>query len=133
MLNLKFEQAWEKTISEQDRLYIERFVTNHPIHGYSVRFSPLWRAMNHKGDLLLTAIIHNPTEGGIPINNMQFQYLSNGESLAEHTFTITSLIIEPKTCMPWTFIFPAGSFNKERVKGNRNRMEIETDELRLIG
>lgn len=62
MQNLVFEEAWDKTISNQDRYEIERAFQQSMIPQNELLCTPLWRAINHKGDLLVTVLIHNGTK-----------------------------------------------------------------------
>lgn len=108
MQKLTFEQAWDKTISLKDREKIhEVFLATNQKKNETIKFIPLWQAKNHKGELLVTVLIHNFSEQSLAFHNNKLHYLtSNNEIIAEHTFSHASLMLEPETSMPWTFIFP---------------------------
>ncbi|WP_188207190.1 SLAP domain-containing protein [Alkalibacillus aidingensis] len=101
MQKLVFESKWEQTISEQDRQKIESTFNKINIPNHQVRLTPLWQAVNHKGELLVTTLIHNSTNQSLSFNNTKVQYDNRVEAL----FTLP-ISIDPQTSMPWTFIFP---------------------------
>jgi SLAP domain-containing protein len=104
---LRFESSWDKALSNKDRVMIQQlFLETSRSNDESIHFVPLWQAINHKGDLLVTVLIHNFTKHVHLFQDEKMHYLENKEIIAEHIFTLPSLIIEAKTSMPWTFIFP---------------------------
>ena len=107
MQMLRFESSWDKTLSDKDRVIIQQlFLETSRFNNESIQFVPLWQAINHKGDLLVTVLIHNFTKHARLFQDNKMHYLENKEIVAEHIFTLPSLIIKAKTSMPWTFIFP---------------------------
>lgn len=107
MQQLILHPAWDKTISERDR---EKF--NHTFSNIqfpeekSVQMTVMTHALNYKGDLLVTGIIHNLTETVYSPKNEEVFYQQEEKILARHTFSIPDLVIKAKTSTPWTFIFP---------------------------
>lgn len=89
----------------------------------NVRLVPIRQALNHKKDLLITVLIHNFTKEIITFCKKRIAYLENNEIIAEKTFTLPTLFIQPKTSMPWTFIFPMENF-KKNIKFENGRLEI---------
>ncbi|KYC90332.1 MULTISPECIES: SLAP domain-containing protein [Heyndrickxia] len=114
MQKLQFESAWDKTLSDNDRERIKNvfFKTNYS-NDNSIQFTPLWQAINHKGELLVTTLIHNFSEHPVTFKNKKLLYYENNKMIADHTFSIPNLLVEKKTSMPWTFIFPADSFHQK--------------------
>ncbi|WP_102028808.1 SLAP domain-containing protein [Salirhabdus sp. Marseille-P4669] len=111
MQKLKFEAAWDKTLADKDRQEIQEIFTNSiPSLEDELQFTTVWIAENYKEELLVTALIHNQSNTDVTFNQTAIQFLDGNTVLGEHTFTIKPLRIEPKTSMPWTFIFPASSF-----------------------
>lgn len=107
MQTLKFEYSWDKALSHKDRKTIEAiFLETCNFNNGSIQLIPLWQASNHKGELLVTVLIHNFTQCTYNFNETLIGYSEHNELLAKHLFTISSLVIPPVTTMPWTFIFP---------------------------
>jgi SLAP domain-containing protein len=125
MQMLRFESSWDKTLSDKDRVIIQQlFLETSRFNNESIQFVPLWQAINHKGDLLVTVLIHNFTKHVRLFQDNKMHYLENNKIVAEHIFTLPSLIIESKTSMPWTFIFP-----HNRLLGDAT---LENARLKLI-
>jgi len=113
MQKLQFESAWDKTISETDRERIYQvFRKTKPSSTKSIELTPLWEAMNYKGELLVTVLIQNFGEQRISFQNEKLQYWEEEKIVAVNSFTLPALKIEPATSMPWTFIFPVGSLER---------------------
>ncbi|MCM3654753.1 SLAP domain-containing protein [Metabacillus litoralis] len=107
---LRFESSWDKTLSDKDRVMIQQFfLETNVANDESIQFIPLRQALNYKGDLLVTVLIHNFSKQIHLFQDKTLHYLENNKIVAEHIFTLPSLIIESKTSMPWTFIFPPHS------------------------
>ncbi|WP_165769141.1 SLAP domain-containing protein [Virgibacillus profundi] len=56
------------------------------------------------------SLIHNTCKQDISFHNQKLTYSIHDKIFAEHTFS-PPITIEKQTSMPWTFIFPVGSFN----------------------
>ncbi|TQR15335.1 SLAP domain-containing protein [Psychrobacillus soli] len=107
MQKLEFEPSWDKTISSNDRQKIETiFLQTRKFNNHPIQLTPLWQAFNHKGELLVTVLIHNFTLHSYSFQNTKLNYIVNNEILVEHFFTLPSLSIQEERSMPWTFIFP---------------------------
>lgn len=114
MQKLIFESAWDKTISNKDRKEIEAiFLETSQSDNQGVQLTPLWQAFNHKGELLVTVLIHNFTMHAFSFQNTKLTYIEANEVLIEHSFTIPSFSIQAKSSMPWTFIFPNENLDKK--------------------
>ena len=109
---LIFEPSWEKALSKKDRLEIEDiFVRTKFNQSDGILLSPIREAMNHKGELLVMVLIHNFSNNEFTLNEKVLTYTQYGKVTAQHTFTHSSVKIEPHTSMPWTFIFPVESMS----------------------
>lgn len=106
MQQLIFADAWNKTISPQDRYSIEEaFSQVALIESEDLQFTTLWQAVNYRGDLLVTALIHNCTEKDVMFHDQPVCVTDGDKILVTHRFTLP-LQLKGKTSMPWTFIFP---------------------------
>ncbi|WP_117170943.1 SLAP domain-containing protein [Paraliobacillus sediminis] len=114
MQQLQFESAWDKTIADQDRKRIERIFseTNHH-QVQDITLAPVTVAKNHKGELLVTVLIHNFTEESFRFHGKTLQYKEKNLIKATHTFGSPTLTITKQTSMPWTFIFPTDSLQAD--------------------
>ncbi len=120
MQKLRFESSWDKTLSANDRERIKQVFlkTSTTTNTSSHLLAPLWQAINHKGDLLMTVLVHNFDNQVLSFHNKKLRYIENNNVMAEHIFTLPSLTIENETSMPWTFIFPAEKWNSHAVLEN---------------
>ncbi|MGM8215955.1 SLAP domain-containing protein [Bacillaceae bacterium W0354] len=125
MQKLLFEKAWDQTISTQDRDRIQHiFNDTKESTEENIELITLWHAVNHKGDLLVTALMHNKTDERFTFNDQPIQYVIKHNVVGEFSFTIPALTLESKTSMPWTFIFPKDYWT--------NKLGKETGELSLL-
>ncbi|MEK3979007.1 SLAP domain-containing protein [Psychrobacillus sp. FSL K6-2836] len=119
MQKLKFESSWGKAIAVKDKeLIAEIFQNSNTEDGQSIRLVPIWEAMNYKGEVLITVLIHNFMDTELTFQNQKFTYIEKEAIIAEHIFTVPQLIIKRKTSMPWTFIFPIESLVMKEIRGN---------------
>ena len=103
MQTLYFEPAWDKTIAPADREIItEHFKSRHLENDIQLSF--LWKAINHKGERLVTVLIHNSKDTPLPFKDTAITYYKEDKQIATGIFNIP-LVIPGKTSMPWTFIF----------------------------
>ncbi|MCT2536281.1 SLAP domain-containing protein [Aquibacillus koreensis] len=123
MQKLLFEKSWQKQIAEKDRIHIENIFSELLSTSEFPYFTPLREAKNHKGDLLVTVIIHNTSKQVLSFTKTKLSYISNEATIANHIFSIPALEIPPHTSMPWTFIFPIDQID--------NSMEFKGGELEL--
>lgn len=98
MQRLFFEDAWENTISPQDRKNIQAAFDQGPM-GDGVTITYLWEAKNHLNALLVTTLIHNHTDKTLILENKNIQYKTRTK-----TFSLP-VTIPAYHSMPWTFIF----------------------------
>lgn len=106
MQTLVFENAWNKTISERDRERVRQSFTNVTLEDHvAIQFTPLWQAMNHKGELLVTTLIHNCSTDDVTLQDESLSVKHGHSLIVTHSFTIP-FVVHAKTSMPWTFIFP---------------------------
>jgi len=113
MQKLQFEPSWDKTLSPKDRKRIEEIHFETSLSNpANVQLTPLWQAANHKGELLVTVLVHNFSQQVLLFHNKKLRYIENKEIIAEYIFNLPSLVIQRETSMPWTFIFPVESLKK---------------------
>lgn len=125
MQNLQFESSWEKAISIKDReLITEIFQNSNMKDGQIIRLVPIWEALNYKGEILITVLIHNFTDIEQIFQKQKIAYIEKETIIAEHTFTIPQLTIKPNTSIPWTFIFPVKSLRMKDIRGN-GKLELQ--------
>ncbi|MDV2581720.1 SLAP domain-containing protein [Alkalibacillus haloalkaliphilus] len=110
MQKLVYEQNWENNLTEKDRNYIEEIFDNLSFdHSRKVDFTYLWQAINHRDDLLVTAIVHNLSGEDVLFNETVVEY----EGVAKDQFSLP-VTLDAHTSMPWTFIFNSYN-NAEKV------------------
>jgi len=111
MQQLQFEASWEKTLAPQDLEYIKGiFQATKDLYSSEILFSPIREAVNHKGELLVTVLVHNFSDEPLKFTNTRLLYKIQGDSKAEKAFTLPALEIPSKVSMPWTFIFPKDNY-----------------------
>ena len=100
---LYFEPAWDKTIAPADReKIIAHFHSQHLENDNQLSF--LWEAINHKGNLLVTVLIHNRADTPLHFQDSVIAYYKDDKPVATGIFNLP-LEIPKKSSMPWTFIF----------------------------
>lgn len=106
MQQLYFHPTWERAISDKDRAIIEQLFDETYEQVDDLIMSPTVRAaINHKGELLVTALVHNFTHHSARFHERSI-FVQAGDYAEEHVMTIPELVVAPFTSMPWTFIFP---------------------------
>ncbi len=111
MQKLQWEKSWDKAVATQDREQIELFfLKTKDLMIEDILFTPIREAINYKKEFLVTVLVHNFTDQELIFDQTRLVYGIGNERKASHLFTITMLIIPPKVSMPWTFIFPEGSY-----------------------
>lgn len=106
MQKLIFESAWDKTIAPRDRETIEQlFQTTKTNDIHAVEAITISQAFNHKEDLLVIVLIHNFRDEIFSFDEIEATYIENEIEIATQHFSFPKLELEPKTSMPWTFIF----------------------------
>ena len=124
MQQLRFESSWDKTLSAQDRDYIEKlFNDTKQQHHSTIVFSPIREAINHRNELLITVLVHNFSQNPFTFKGTRLVYSNEHEVLAENLFTLPTFTIPPQVSMPWTFIFPVHQGN---ALGN-GRLTVDFD------
>ena len=108
---LYFHPSWDKTISEQDRLAIEQLFDETYTQVDDTVTSPVFRtAVNHKGELLVTVLVHNFTHRALRFSKRDI-LLINGDEVHEQTVSIADFTVPAFTSMPWTFMFQEVAFD----------------------
>ncbi|MFC4023353.1 SLAP domain-containing protein [Oceanobacillus longus] len=121
MQKLTFETSWDKALPSKDRERIVHiFKETRSQHYPTIKLTPLWQATNHRGELLITVLVHNFSGDIVKFNNTKLRYIEKNKVIAEHAFSIPPLSIPPETSMPWAFIFPVEALNGQAsfVNGN---------------
>ncbi|WP_112180201.1 MULTISPECIES: SLAP domain-containing protein [Paraliobacillus] len=114
MQQLQFESAWDKTIADQDRKRIERIFSETKHHqDNAITLAPVTVAKNHKGELLVTVLIHNFTKESFHFHGKTLQYTEKKQIKGKHTFNSPTSTVAEQTSMPWTFIFPTNSLQAD--------------------
>lgn len=114
MQTLYFEDAWNRTLSDEDREKITAHFEN-LMSQNDVIISFLWEAVNHQNEKLVTVLIHNPTSSSLDIHNTPIANpLSNGK-LTISSFSIP-VPIPAKTSMPWTLIFNENNYTENKPR-----------------
>ncbi|MCM3388347.1 SLAP domain-containing protein [Ureibacillus chungkukjangi] len=114
MQQLLFEASWEKALAPNDRQNIERIFHETKSLNHSAHYcAPIREAINHKEALLVTVLVHNFMDYPLIFENTRLLYRIQGKTIAEEIFNLPALTIPPKASMPWTFIFPKGSYKQE--------------------
>ncbi|WP_176560078.1 SLAP domain-containing protein [Brevibacillus dissolubilis] len=121
---LCYETKWAKALSAQDDELIRGLFasTPRPSQG-DVELTPIRTALNHRGELLATVLVQNGSEDTLTFADTQLRYVENGECMAVHHFTISALVVGPKTATPWTFIFPKETL-RQGIELRDGRLEI---------
>ena len=124
MQQLQFEASWDKALSLKDRQHIERLFneTKH-LNNSGPYCIPIRVAINHEAALLVTVLVHNYLNAPLIFHNTRLLYSIQAETIAEEIFTLPNLTIPAKVSMPWTFIFPNGSYKKQSLFEN-GQLEI---------
>lgn len=116
MQKLYFEPAWDKTIAPKDREKIEVIFQEQAMSlTNGIHFSFLWKAMNHKGELLIAVLIHNCKNVPLLIQNTSVTYSEHDEQSATGLFNVPCEIAE-NTSMPWTFIFSTSNQTRQAAQ-----------------
>ncbi|WP_179123867.1 SLAP domain-containing protein [Paraliobacillus ryukyuensis] len=114
MQQLQFEDAWKRTISDQDRKLIYQVFNDTVIDTSStIKVSNVRHDTNHKEEELMISIIHNFSESDFTLSNCYIEYLENKTVIATQHFHFPTITIPAHTSMPWTFIFPKESFEQQ--------------------
>ncbi|MDX8046873.1 SLAP domain-containing protein [Gracilibacillus sp. S3-1-1] len=107
MQKLFFEDAWDRTISKEDRLNIKKvFEQTKKNAEEGITFVPVRSAINHRNDLLIISLIHNFQPEGTNLTNITIQLFQGDRHIASRHIKEERLRLSAKTSMPWTFIFP---------------------------
>lgn len=107
MQRLVFESAWDKTIAPADREnIIKLFNETKDNNEEGIILHSIRQAQNHRSDLLAIVLIHNFSDEILSFHKMDVTYTEQERELAKGQFSFPNLHLEPRTSMPWTFIFP---------------------------
>ncbi|MFC0186898.1 SLAP domain-containing protein [Fictibacillus aquaticus] len=119
MQKLLFEPAWDKALASQDREYIKKIFeeTKDAAPEDAISSAVLRKAVNHKGERLVTVLIHNRSSEEEVFHDRTVELQKEDGSSEEKAFTLP-IAVPPYTSMPWTFIFPAKEAEEDFVTQN---------------
>lgn len=124
MQQLQFEVSWDKALAALDRQNITRiFSETKHLNSSNIVCSSIREAINYKEALLVSVLVHNFTDHPFDFNNTRLLYNIQGEVIADKAFTLPALVIPSQVSMPWTFIFPKGSY-RPHTSFKNGRLEI---------
>lgn len=132
-MTLRFEDKWEKTISESDRKLVYEVYERFPIQQGEITFAPVRVAVNHRGDLLATVLVLNGLQDEWTLEKRNICYVEGDEVVAEECFTHHSLIVQAESAIPWTFIFKSSASMKALRLTSWEIIFLERDKLYLEG
>lgn len=112
MQTLYFEEAWNRTIAPEDRNKIRTHFREIQ-QKEAITFSFLWQATNYKNETLITALIHNPKQTPLKIEQTPIAYEQKNHIRQTSRFNLP-LSIPSETSMPWTFIFSKQNKTEEQ-------------------
>ncbi|RDW17348.1 SLAP domain-containing protein [Oceanobacillus arenosus] len=135
MQRLQFEPTWDKALSDKDRSLINLTHSETKARANNrIEFIRIREAFNHRGELLVMVLIHNSTKTAFRFQEEKLRYVEGSNLIAVHTYTLPSVISEPETSMPWTFIFPVESLRSKPVleNGSLEFVSIDSDYVNPI-
>jgi SLAP domain-containing protein len=111
---LVLHPKWKDAISDKD-LEIFRLLEQKisDLEKNVIHFIGAKVARNYRKDILATVLIVNATEKGFTPNDTWLTYKESGYLVAKQDFTVETLLVEPNTITPWTFIFKGNSFIRD--------------------
>ncbi|RLL47766.1 SLAP domain-containing protein [Oceanobacillus piezotolerans] len=113
MQRLEFEAAWDKTIAKRDREKIIDIFQGLTHKDKGIVFTFLKQAINHRNDLLLMVLIHNYNAERAVFKSPKIRVKKQENIIAEYQFERQPPDLKGNTSIPWTFIFPQGSYVKQ--------------------
>ncbi|GGA74719.1 SLAP domain-containing protein [Ornithinibacillus halotolerans] len=113
MHTLNYQTAWEKQISAKDKALVERKFEETILEEDTVQYTLIRKDRNYKNELLVLVLVHNTTDQDIMYKQKKLCLWHNDTLVAEHIFTLHNLTVKSNSSMPWTFIFPIGTYNLE--------------------
>jgi SLAP domain-containing protein len=121
---LVFESAWDKTLAPKDRSEIERVFSEIKDKEKDVHQAVILKtAFNHKQELLVTVLLNNYSKIPMSLLGKKIVYKENGQALGKFE-SAYKLEVPAQTSMPWTFIFPSGSW-EGALSGESGELEID--------
>ncbi|WP_172370811.1 hypothetical protein [Sporosarcina jiandibaonis] len=80
MQTLYFEHAWDKIIAPADREKIMEHFQSRNLEN-KIQLSFLWEAINHKGERLVTVLIHNSEDTPLPFQDTAITFYKEANKL----------------------------------------------------
>ncbi|MFC7371631.1 SLAP domain-containing protein [Fictibacillus iocasae] len=119
MQKLLFEQAWDRALSGGDRDHIVSVFeeTRNAAPESALSAVVLRKAVNHKGERLLTVLLHNRSQEEAVFNDRTVAMRTDNGQAEEALFTLPVAVLAHHS-MPWTFIFPAAVSNETFLNEN---------------
>ena len=129
MQSFQLQEAWQRTISEEDkeRLFL-LFEESKDHSAEAITCVPYRLAVNHRQELLCTVLIHNRSEESLDIRNVDISVYKNNLEIAHHSFHDLPLQLPSKTSMPWTYIFPLDRYHSSLTNEDKKSIIVSLSE-----
>jgi SLAP domain-containing protein len=114
---LFFHPAWLKTMSNKDKILIEKTFNESNLISEKITFTTLRIAKNYKNELLVIVLIQNGLNQDVEFNKKELLYIENEEVKASQKFTLP-MNIQSYTSTPWTFIFTTSAISCAQLNLN---------------
>src|SRR5699024_11974487 len=101
--------------NEQNKIYNNKLLEE-KVHekGKGLEITYINHAINHRGDLLYTVMLHNYQDIAYSFVDKNASLQDPDGNIITEKFTIP-VNISPRTSMPWTFIFPSSMVGAVKV------------------
>ncbi|MBR7553441.1 SLAP domain-containing protein [Allobacillus sp. GCM10007491] len=112
MQQLQYHSAWIKQVdSTLDQQIQKAFIQTRENEDQII--VPLRQAINHKGDYLLTVLLHNREQQILNLSTVHLSVSSLYFQANQQHFSSAEWSVEPMTSAPWTFIFSESNYSGE--------------------
>ncbi|SEN69264.1 SLAP domain-containing protein [Amphibacillus marinus] len=116
---LNWHPKWAKTISMKDRNDLEHLFQYasssqaEMVGPEQLDIVPVYRALNYKNELLITAFVCNKSNQSLSLLNSNISYYEQGFSRVTTIATIPNFVILPNSAVVWTFIYSKHAFHEK--------------------
>ncbi|MFC0015709.1 MULTISPECIES: SLAP domain-containing protein [Allobacillus] len=112
MQQLLYHSAWNKQVdSTLDQQIQKAYIQTRDDEDQVI--VPLRQAVNHKGDYLLTVLLHNRKQQTLNLSTVHLSVSSPNFKANQQQFSSAEWSIAPMTSAPWTFIFSQANYSGE--------------------
>lgn len=107
MMQLHFQDVWERTLSNRQKEELTQLVQSLPAAKTEFDLLPILLKYKKNGGLVATVFLRNNSDQSVSINTLH-PYIQNtsGELVAEQSFDL-QLTIPAASALPWSFVFAA--------------------------